>query len=45
MLTFTIKSIKHSDLYNSLYTKNYKKMVFNKQIYMLIYVNQTNREN
>ena len=23
MLTFTIKSIKHSDLYNSLYTNSY----------------------
>ena len=30
MLTFTIKSIKHSDLYNSLYTNSYTHMVFNK---------------
>ena len=39
MLTFTIKSIKHSDLYNSLYANSYTQMVFNKQICMLIYVN------
>ena len=45
MLTFTIKSVKHSDLYNSLYTNSYTQMVFNKQICMLIYANQTNREN
>ena len=44
MLTFTIKSIKHSDLYNSLYANSYTHMVFNKQMCMLIYVNQTNVE-
>ena len=44
MLTFTIKSIKHSDLYNSLYANSYTQMVFNKQICMLIYVSQTNGE-
>ena len=44
MLTFKIKSIKHSDLYHSPYTNSYTQMVFNKQICMLIYVNQTNGE-
>ena len=44
MLTFKIKSIKHSDLYNSLYRNSYPHMVFNKEMCMLIYVNQTNVE-
>ena len=42
MLTFPIRNIKHGDLYNSLHTNNDTQMVFNKQICMLIYVNQAN---
>ena len=45
MFTITIKIIKHSDLYNSLYTNSYTYGIQQTDIYMLIYVNQTNGEN
>ena len=41
MLTFTIKSIK-TVIYTTHYIQTAIQMVFNKQICMLIYVNQNN---